>query len=92
MTEDITSEIEIFAALLEKAGLKQESPGDKSALVVVHDELWPLAQRTHISLLHAALAYADQDAEQDPAEFQLFHALRKIPRDELKRPGLNERL
>jgi len=92
MTEDITSEVEIFATLLENAGLKQKSPGDKSAIAIVHDELLPKAQEEHLSLLQAARACADPAEEQCTLAYQLFHALQQIRPTDLKRSGLNKPL
>ncbi len=74
-----------FASLLEKAGYKE-------ALKLIEEDLVPLAQKKHISLLDAALDYADQDEEQDTSWFQLFHALNRLSNDSLKSLNIHKPL
>lgn len=64
--------VDRFAKLLEEAGFA-------GAFELIQEELIPLAQEKHISLLEAAQEYANQEEEQDTSWSQFFHALRKIP-------------
>ena len=64
-------DVDRFAELLEEAGFA-------GAYELIQEELIPLAQKKHISLLEAAQEYANQEEEQDTSWSQFFHALQKI--------------
>lgn len=62
----------VFAELLERAGYEDPLP-------LLEEDLIPIAQEKNISLWQAAHEYADSDADQDTAWYQLHLAFTKIP-------------
>ncbi|MDD5430761.1 MAG: hypothetical protein PHP03_00850 [Candidatus Pacebacteria bacterium] len=82
---EVSVDIEKFAFALEKAGYE-------GALALIKEDIVPLAQSKHISLLEAAWEYADQDEEQDTSWFQLFHALQSISSKVLKSLDIHQPL
>lgn len=77
--------IQEFADLLEEAGYD-------GALLLIKNDLIPLARKKHISLASVASEYADQDAEQDTSWFQLFSALNRIPHEKLEKLNIHKPL
>jgi hypothetical protein len=64
-------DLDKFAELLERAGYS-------GALRLIKENLIPIAEKQHISLLAAAREYADCDEEQDASRYELFEALSEI--------------
>ncbi len=62
-----------------------ESAGYTGALLLINNELIPLAKEKHISLYEAALKYADPDEQQDTSWHQLHLALLKLDPQEVEK-------
>ncbi len=77
--------IEEFALLLEKSGYR----GAKSLIV---NDLLPIAQKHHISLLASANRYANCDHDQCTSFYRLGQVLLKIRRNKLAQLDIHRRL
>ncbi|MDD2753219.1 MAG: hypothetical protein PHT44_01255 [Candidatus Portnoybacteria bacterium] len=71
-----------FAFYLEKAGYKGASD-------LIEEELLPLAREKRISLLDAALEYANGNEEQDTSWSQLYYTLQRLGSDVLNSSELD---
>lgn len=78
MPSDQKLAIHRFAKLIQDAGYGE------GALRLIEEELIPLAKKEGLSLIEAALRYANCDEEQDTSWCQLHDALTRMRKEEVK--------